>query len=55
MSKLSPWLVWNERLTVQEVSKDYPDLTEDDVKAAIQFASDATRHIGEIEPEAAAG
>jgi len=44
-----------EGLTVQEVSKDYPDLTEDDVKAAIQFASDATRHIGEIELEAAAG
>ena len=44
-----------EGLTVHEVIRDYPDLTEEDIKAAIQFASDATKHIGEIELEAAAG
>jgi len=44
-----------EGLTVQEVIKEYPDLTEEDVKAAIQFASDATKHIGEIELETATG
>jgi uncharacterized protein (DUF433 family) len=42
-----------EGKTVQEIIEDYPDLTKDDVKAAIMFASDTARHIAEIELETA--
>lgn len=37
-----------EGISIQQIRDAYPDLTEDDVKEAIRFASDTTRHIGEI-------
>ncbi len=37
--------------TIQEIIKAYPDLTEEDIKAAIRFASDTAKHISEIELE----
>jgi uncharacterized protein (DUF433 family) len=42
-----------EGSTVQEITKYYPDLKDEDVKAAIQFASDTAKHIAEIELETA--
>lgn len=39
--------------SIQAITKYYPDLTEEDVKAAIQFASDTAKHISEIELETA--
>ena len=39
--------------TIPDIVKAYPDLTEDDIKAAIRFASDTARHISEIGLEAA--
>lgn len=37
--------------SIQEIIKAYPDLTEEDIKAAIRFASDTAKHISEIELE----
>lgn len=42
-----------EGMSVQEILKSYPDLKEEDIKAAIQFASDTAKHIAEIELETA--
>lgn len=42
-----------EGTTIQEIIRYYPDLREEDVKAAIQFASDTAKHIAEIELETA--
>lgn len=42
-----------EGSTVQEITKYYPDLKDEDVKAAIQFASDTAKHIAEIELDTA--
>lgn len=42
-----------EGMTNQEIIKSYPDLTEEDIKAAIRFASDTAKHIAEIELETA--
>lgn len=39
--------------SVQEIIKAYPDLTEEDVRAAIRFASDTAKHISEIALETA--
>lgn len=39
--------------SVQEIIKAYPDLTEEDVRAAIRFASDTAKHISEITLETA--
>lgn len=39
--------------SIQAITNYYPDLTEEDVKAAIQFASDTAKHISEIELETA--
>lgn len=39
--------------SMPEIIKAYPDITEDDIKAAIRFASDTAKHISEIELEAA--
>lgn len=39
--------------SIQAIIKYYPDLTEEDVKAAIQFALDTAKHISEIELETA--
>lgn len=39
--------------SIPEIMKAYPDLTEDDIKAAIRFASDSAKHISEIEFETA--
>ena len=39
--------------SVEKIIQAYPDLEKADVKAAIQFASDTTRHISEIELETA--
>jgi uncharacterized protein (DUF433 family) len=37
--------------TAQNIKEFYPDLRDEDIKAAIQFASDTVRHIAEIELE----
>mgnify|MGYP001559405974 CR=1 FL=1 len=42
-----------EGMPVQKILKSYPDLKEEDIKAAIQFASDTAKHIAEIELETA--
>lgn len=42
-----------EGMPNQEIIKNYPDLTEEDIKAAMRFASDAAKHIAEIELETA--
>ncbi|MDP2167603.1 MAG: DUF433 domain-containing protein [Thermodesulfovibrionales bacterium] len=42
-----------EGKTPRDIVGDYPDLTEEDVMAAIQFASDTAKHIAEIELETA--
>jgi len=42
-----------EGTTPKEIIKYYPDLKEEDIKAAIQFASDTAKHISEIELETA--
>jgi len=42
-----------EGMTIQKIIEYYPDLTEDDIKAAIRFASDIANHIAEIELETA--
>jgi len=42
-----------ESMTAEEIVKAYPDLTKEDVSAAIRFASDSAKHIGEIELETA--
>ncbi|MDP3259743.1 MAG: DUF433 domain-containing protein [Thermodesulfovibrionales bacterium] len=42
-----------EGTTAKEITKYYPDLKEEDIKAAILFASDTTKHISEIELETA--
>ena len=39
--------------SIQAIIKVYPDLKEDDIKAAIRFASDSAKHISEIEFETA--
>ncbi|MGE5893068.1 MAG: DUF433 domain-containing protein [bacterium] len=38
--------------TTESIVQYYPDLKTEDIKAAIYFASDAARHIAEIELEA---
>lgn len=38
--------------TVQSIIKYYPDLKEEDVQAAIRFASETVKHIAEIGLEA---
>ena len=42
-----------EGMTSGQILQSYPDLKEEDIKAAIQFASDTARHITEIEIETA--
>jgi uncharacterized protein (DUF433 family) len=42
-----------EGMTNNEITNLYPDLNKDDIKSAIQFASDSARHIAEIELETA--
>ncbi len=42
-----------EGISVQEILKYYPDLKEEDIKAAMLFASDTAKHIAEIEFETA--
>lgn len=42
-----------EGASVKKIIKFYPDLTEEDIKAAIRFASDTAKHIAEIKLETA--
>lgn len=42
-----------EGTSVKKIIKLYPDLTEEDIWAAIRFASDTAKHIAEIKLEAA--
>lgn len=39
----------SEGMAAKEIIKAYPDLDKDDIKAAMLFASDAAKHITEIE------
>ena len=42
-----------EGATIKKIIKFYPDLTAEDIRAAMRFASDTTRHIAEIKLETA--
>jgi uncharacterized protein (DUF433 family) len=42
-----------EDTPVKKIIKFYPDLTEEDIRAAIRFASDTAKHISEIKLETA--
>ena len=39
----------SEGMAAKEIIEAYPDLDKDDIKAAMLFASDAAKHISEIE------
>jgi len=42
-----------EGATVKKIIKFYPDLTAEDIRAAMRFASDTAKHIAEIKLEPA--
>ncbi|MBI4686673.1 MAG: DUF433 domain-containing protein [Nitrospirae bacterium] len=42
-----------EGTPVKKIIKFYPDLTEEDIRAAMRFASDTAKHIAEIKLETA--
>lgn len=42
-----------EGATIKKIIKFYPDLTAEDIRAAMQFASDTAKHIAEIKLETA--